>query len=240
MLIGFSTGAFYKTVIGKFSNQAFSLLRKCDTNAIELSCLDVNDLSDLGSIRPNTVSSFKFKSLHAPALEFAYKDEDDTHQVLEHIKSLHHRFSFDCIIFHPDRIENWDVFKKYSALPIAIENMNSKKPAGKTVQQMRNILQKGDFKMLLDLQHCYSNDPTLQLAQDMYEEFKSIIVELHLSGQTNIPGQHTPLYKTKQIQIIKAIPDRNIPLIIESPVEKSDEILQEYEYIRRSIDTPLS
>ena len=62
-------------------------------------------------------------------------------------------------------------------------------------------------------------------------EFKNIIKEIHLSGYETL---HDPLYKTKQVEIIKYCRELNVPIIIESIFEESDGIegvKKEFDYI---------
>ncbi len=88
-----------------------------------------------------------------------------------------------------------------------------------------------DYNMLLDIQHCYSINSDLQLVRDFWEDFQDKIVEIHISGQTDIPGQHMPLFESNQAEIIKSLPQTNIPIICESPLQRSEDIFLERDFI---------
>jgi len=235
MILGISTSVFYKSDIDQFSHRAFDIIRKCSCNAVEISCIDFRNIKRVEKLELELLKGFKYKSLHAPGLNFEYRKNKETTDVLDKISQLYEKFKFDYIILHPDRVENWDVLEKYKHLPIAIENMDSRKETGKSVEQLKPIFKKIDIKMLLDLLHCCSIDTSLNNVRKMYNEFKSRIIEFHISGQGNKPGLHRPLYRNKQDEIINAIPEGNIPIIIESVVMKSEDIIKEVNYIRKKL-----
>ncbi|MEK9130070.1 MAG: hypothetical protein AAB526_01575, partial [Patescibacteria group bacterium] len=67
------------------------------------------------------------------------------------------------------------------------------------------------------------------------KEFKDIIKEIHLSGYEIF---HDPLYRTKQAEIIKYCKKLDVPIIIESTFEKSDDaevVAKEYNYILENL-----
>lgn len=107
--------------------------------------------------------------------------------------------------------------------------MDRDKSIGKTTNSLANILNGKDFKIVLDINHCYTNDKTMKLARKFYKNFKNKIYEIHLSGYISL---HEPLFKTRQIKILKAIPDNKLPIIIESECKSLDEVKKEYHYIK--------
>jgi hypothetical protein len=83
--------------------------------------------------------------------------------------------------------------------------------------------------MVLDLNHCFTNDPSMRLAAEMYAAFGKRISMVHISGFEKL---HEPLSRTKQLEILTAIPDKNLPIIIESGCDNIEEAKKEYEYIK--------
>ena len=69
------------------------------------------------------------------------------------------------------------------------------------------------------------------LAKDFYSKFKDRIAQIHLSGYT---GYHDPIFQTKQEEIIKAIQDFEVPIIIESVLAPED-LEKERQYILKVI-----
>ncbi len=84
--------------------------------------------------------------------------------------------------------------------------------------------------MTLDLQHCFTNDPSGKLARDFQEICKDRIVEYHISGYAQ-PYLHHPLYQTQQEDIIDSLQYPHIPIIIESTMDNVNELEQEIDYI---------
>lgn len=232
MKIGFSTGALHKAPIEQNSNDAVEAIRRAGANALEIGCISVEELDQVEKLDSALVKSFDYLSFHAPAMEFEYQKNESTKRVLDRIVKLKQEFGFENVIFHPDRIVQMEVLDPYSSeFVIVIENMNSNKPAGRSVEEMKQFLDGNNYGMLLDLQHVYSNDLSMKLAGEFYGSFGDRIVEIHISGQTEKPGQHAPLFEWGQEEIVKAIPSKSLPIIIESPVKETGDLKFEFEYV---------
>ncbi len=230
MILGFTLG---RSGTLSFTERIASY-KELGCNAIELSLINAEDKkrwADVRALTPQTIDSFEHVSLHAPAKDFIYAHDDSTRYVLEEIQGLYKKLHFKYAIIHPDRVKDWEVFKDYS-FPIATENMDDRKEVGKTVESLRSILSNTDMSLVLDMNHCYVNDRSLNLAAEIYSAFRDRIAQIHLSGFKEL---HDPLYETKQLDVIKAIPDKNLPIIIESPCPTADVIKAEYEYIKANL-----
>lgn len=175
---------------------------------------------------------FSYHSLHAPVIDFIYRDDEVTHSLLSRIEKLHEKYNFDLIVFHPNIVEDFNIFQKYN-FPLAFENMDSRKTIATDVEGMKKIFALVDAKMVLDLNHCYTVDPSMNLAREFYENFKDRISEIHLSGFETF---HDPLYKTEQLEIIQAIPDKNLPIIIEAGQNSVEDIKNEFNYIIKNLN----
>lgn len=220
MLIGFSTVSLSKTH-KRVSAETFEFFRLLGCNAIEVMCAGDEDLEKLvGEIVPNDLRDFEYMALHAPAIYEA--------KTLKLLKKAQDIFGFKTIVIHPDEVENWEMLKRFS-LPFAIENMDWRREIGKYTESMEEIFKKHDMPMVLDLNHCFTNDPSMKLAEEMREKFAEKIKEIHLSG---FEQEHEPLFKTKQKEILNAIYDENLPIVIESECETVEDAGKEFEYVR--------
>jgi hypothetical protein len=221
MLLGFSTGCLYKTH-ERIAKETFAFFRSLGCNAIELKCQDDEHILKLiNEISRVDLLGFQYISLHAP-ITF-------TVETLELIAKAHEKFHFECIVIHPDEVENWEIFSRFD-LPFAIENMDWTKTIGKYVDSMQAIFQKLDTKMVFDINHCLTNDPSLFLAKEMAEQFEDRITEVHLSG---FESSHELLHITEQLEILQAIPNKNLPIIIEGVCESEEEAKKEFAYIKK-------
>jgi len=227
MLLGFNTCKPHVMSV----EDKIEVFNKLGCKTIEL-FLGIFDYQQyLQKLDPDKLKGFEFVSLHAPTdSEFLYKKNDiKTQQRLEVLEECYKKYKFRFAVIHPEGVEDWEVFTEYS-FPIAVENSDHRKPIGRTVASMKEIFSKVDASMVLDVNHCYVNDNTLALVDEMYNEFKDKIKEIHLSGFETL---HDLLYETKQREIIQSIPDKNLPIIIESPVNSRQEIEKEYNYIKK-------
>jgi len=227
MILGFNT----YTPNNILWRDKINLSKKCGCQAVELSYNSLDRTDWLDKLTLEDFIDFDFISLHAPT-RFLYKNNKETNKLLVKLQNLHKKFNFNIIVLHSDIILDWDVFKKYD-LPIAIENMDNRKESGKTVEDLKEIFERNDIKMVLDINHCYVNDNSLKLVKEMYDNFKDRIVEIHLSG---FEAFHDLLYKTKQIEFIKSLPNKNIPVIIESMIDSIVDIKKEFDYIKKNLN----
>lgn len=228
MILGFSSGCLYKTH-DRIGREIFDIFRSPGCNAIELMFHDLADAPRIAEISKDELAGFEHVSLHAP--KFDDLSEKELEETLDLIEATHQRIGLDYVVIHPDTVSNWKVFSKYS-FPIAVENMDNRKEAYKDVADMEKLFSQVDVKMILDVNHCFSNDPTMKLAYDFIEAFRDRIVGFHLSGFETF---HDPLFKTQQQEIMDAVFDKNLPIIIESGCESVEDVEREYEYIKNKL-----
>ncbi|EKE15705.1 MAG: hypothetical protein ACD_11C00110G0013 [uncultured bacterium] len=229
-MLGFSTGCLYKTLNG-LEKETISIFGGMGCDAIEIMWHNADDdLTKVLEMDDEFWKQFKSISLHIPSLD-AYSDVKIA-SLLETVVQVHNKIHFDMIVLHPYEAMNWDIFRQFD-LPFAIENMDWRKDFGKYTDSLKDIFSKFDVSMVLDLNHCYSNDPSMKLAEELLDVFGDRIKKIHLSG---FGTYHDPLYRTKQEEILKAIPDKNLPIIIESVCDTVEEIKEEFEYVKSYLE----
>ncbi len=231
MVIGFSCGVFHK--MQNNSNERFSeksIDRFCDAgaNAIELMCHTTEHLTHLLLKNHRYIDRFDHISIHAPAV--AYDDDVMSHELLQQIEGLCKTFVINSVVFHPDMVKNWDVLNTYTAIPVAIENMDERKKSFRTHDDVKNLLDKYPFGLVIDLQHCFANDPAMQLARDLHVSFFDRIVGYHISGY-DVESLHVPLFEKKQNVIINELQRKDVPIIIESTFDVYGDADVEMRYI---------
>ncbi|MFH1030494.1 MAG: hypothetical protein V1770_04510 [bacterium] len=232
MSIGFCNGIFYriKNSLGRFSRET---IKRCKIgNAIELHLADEGMVDYLLEHQNTDLSGFSFISIHAPCIE--YKNNNQSKEILEKLNQICLDRKIVNVVFHTDLIIDWDIFNKYRDIPISIENVDERGKNGRFVKDIKPILDKYNFGLTLDLQHCFCNDRTMGLAKEFQEIFKDKIVEYHISGFDE-KLLHYPLFKTRQDEIIKSLKYKDIPIIIESTFDDINEQLEELEYIKDRI-----
>jgi hypothetical protein len=145
-------------------------------------------------------------------------------------------------------VEDWHVLEAYD-LPFAFENMDQRKPSGKSVTDMRGVLGNPKLNMVLDLTHVYTIDKTMGLAREFCAAFADRIVEMHFSGyyvHGSDEQQHYPIHLSQQQELLSAASLLDVPIIIESvwpetvgKIAQDDylvnELRKEYAYIKENI-----
>jgi hypothetical protein len=227
-LLGFSTGALAK---GDF-RRGIELQRRPSVSAIELSALREHELDSLlDSINSLDLSSFEFKSLHAPsALRKLSPGQliDRLMPVVEHGMP---------IVVHPDILG--DDINEWRALGnmLLLENMDSRKPVCRVASELRPFFEAlPSAGFCFDIGHARQIDPTMGVAVEMLLEFSDKVREVHVS-EVNWQCKHKKISTVAAMAfqtVAKWIPP-GAPVIIESVIE-APQIDAEVSVVRRCLD----
>ena len=210
--IGFSTGALAR---GDF-RAALAILCQHDISIIELSALRFEELTPLVTALPSLdLAHFAFVAVHAPS-RFA---RDSEQQVVEQLCLVAERGY--PVIVHPDVIiepERWNVLGNL----LAIENMDKRKPLGRTVSELHEI-----FRLLpaarfcFDIGHARQVDPSMTEASLLLHTFGDRLLEVHMS-EVNTASRHDPISLNAVMAfsaIAGSIPEE-IPIILEPLIDQ--------------------
>lgn len=99
----------------------------------------------------------------------------------------------------------------------------------------KKILDKYNFGITIDLQHCYDNDRSMNLSLNFQNIFKDRIKEYHISWYEK-SRPHLSLFKTKQDIIINSLLYKDKPIIIESCFDKLWDHIKELNYILENLN----
>jgi sugar phosphate isomerase/epimerase len=238
MKLGFSTSSFYR-IPEIDTKRAVAVFRELGCEVIELSASELERIEWLDEVRREDIEDFSFVSVHAPdQLAMEKLSLSEQKKVLDALEHLHKKLNFQAVVFHPDPwLGDFSILKQYD-FPVSIENMDQRHSAGTTVENMRHILDKGDFRIALDLNHCYTHDETMKLAHDFYEAFQGNISHFHLSDFHNFQeGQrHQSFFRMKHNRIFENIPDKNLPVLLEESLSSVEEGKQEIEYLKNFLE----
>lgn len=225
-IIGMSTGVLFRSMAST-SQRIIDIQKALGNGAIELGCVRKQRMFALLDLDAEDIRShFSHLSLHAPT-DLKYRADEETKQILKLIETAHRRFQFDLVVFHPESVEDWSVFDNLS-FPIGVENADWRKDFGRTVEDMAKVFERNDFGFVLDVNHCFSNDRTMELARVFASQFSDRLREVHLSGFT---AYHEPISVTGQEEIMRSVPAGNCPIIIESVCLDENQVRQELSYV---------
>ncbi len=230
MTLGFVSGKMDETFLPRLV-----FFKSLGCNALELHPnLDRLKNIELSAETIRAILSFDYISLHAPAGNFVYDTSPESARILSKIDQWVTNLSLRLVVVHPDRVHDNKVLQNRN-WPLALENMDRRKNDGQTVAQMKTWLDKfPQASMVLDINHAFTLDKSMQLASDLYANFSSRIREIHFSGYTDEEQIHEPITISHCEYLLKYIPDKTLPIIIEIFVNNlSDEVLRkEFETIR--------
>ena len=224
MILGLSTGVLIDSTNLKFE-EIIDFYKQIGCDAIELSP------QHWRSATKESLKDFKYISVHAGA-KFSYDHNDATRQEMKDLEGKHKEIGFQCVVIHPPFMKDWSVLKEYH-LPWVVENMDNTNTMGTTPEEVLEYAKQAGCNVVLDLNHCFTHDPSMQLADKFYEVLGDRIKELHLSGYgaDTDAERHIPLHITKQLQIIKKVKD--LPIIGEPSGGTKESLREEFEYLKK-------
>ena len=210
--LGFSTGSLAPGNV----RRALTMLAPHRTTALELSALRTTELDDILSFLPSyDWSTFRYISFHAPS-RFNGLTEADVIRRIHPV--IQRRWP---IIVHPDALTDWNAWANLGHL-VCIENMDNRKPAGRTVEELLPIFDRlPDARFCFDIGHARQIDPSMKLSHDLVTAFRSRLAQVHLSVVDD-NFAHQPLSAAAMqdfAPLLQALPP-HVAIILETPVDE--------------------
>ncbi len=233
--VGFSTGSLYRTSLSL--SERIALFHSLGAKAIELSFATPNELFQysLSSEDIETIKKFQYVSIHAPFKEVRYRCDQETRNLLGKLNLLRQIIPVSGVVIHPNNIAYFPLLER-SGLPFLIENMDGRKIFGNTPEDFAQFKEDCDFGFVLDVQHAYEHDPTMNLAKELVEVMGDRLKEMHVSGCRN-DEIHFPTYRSENRKAISKILERRIPVpkILEGLVSQPAKttIRREMRYVQK-------
>jgi hypothetical protein len=181
--IGFSTGAL---ALSDF-RLALKELEGQPVNSVELSALRYRELRPLlQAIETLELTSYEYISIHAPS-SF---DVDQEREIIELLSTFVPR---DWpIVLHPNTIHNFEAWRVFGR-QLAIENMDRRKPIGRTLEELNVIFGKlPEARFCFDVGHARQFDTTMTEAYRILRTYSERLCEVHMS-EVNSASRHDPL-----------------------------------------------
>lgn len=230
MRIGLTTGFAFKEIY-PVSEGAFSVCREVSSDLVEINCIGgIEEIDALDFVDYYGLSNFGTITFHAPCIGVRYGQNLQTKEIFSKIEEICRRIKIDVVVFHPDIVDDFLIFNSCS-FPVAFENMDARKSFAKTVDDLEKVFQLvPEAGFVLDANHCFSIDRTMILANEMLARFGERLCEVHVSGF--LFDYHGLIHLSRQDIILEAIPDVDVPIVIESLCHNTKDIKREYEYIR--------
>lgn len=225
-VLGYSTGALG---LSDF-RRALKMMQREPVNAVELSAIRESELIPLiQSLDDLDLSKFEYVSIHAPS-QFPPGSEAWIFQEL--YKQLGRGWPF---VIHPDTLRcdaDWQLLGNQ----LCIENMDQRKPAGRTVRELTALFERfPEASFCFDIGHARQVDTSMVEAYKMLKAFGPRLRQVHVS-EVNSQNKHDPLsfISILDFQEVASLIPASVPVIIESIVS-GDEIRAEINRVRKAL-----
>ena len=235
--LGFSTGCLWKLM--QQYEERIRFYSGISTDALEINLPTVDMLSWYpSSALLRVIQTFKYVSIHAP--KQLYEVGNVTEQVAE-LKELAKLLKAKAIVLHPNETTNLKLVESSLGSLAAFENMDVRQKGYNNVDQMAKVFEIcPSAKLVLDLGHAHTVDPTMQLSADFLEHFGARLAHFHLSFVTQAQGNHHLILSKPDSNIMSFKFPTNIPIIIESvSTTTKEDIKKEYDYIKALLDAKI-
>lgn len=178
------------------------------TYAVELSALSGEELPGLVAyLRAKPQLPFRYASVHAPV-----KNLDEA-TVIPQLSEL--PLWVRTIVTHPDAIAQLGPYRRLGTR-LVLENMDDRKRTGRSADELEPFFEAlPEAGFCLDVAHAWSIDPTMEVAHELLDRFRSRLRQVHLSSLSG--GHHVPL-RTNDEQLFADVLDRcrDVPWILEA------------------------
>ncbi len=211
---GFSTGSLARSDV----KRALGMAAQHATEAVEYPALRAVELEPLvRQLKEEGVGGFKYVAVHAPS-QF---DEADEPRVVNLLSSLLEKVAVR-IVVHPDAIGDYQLWQQFGE-NLCIENMDHRKPLGRTADEVSEIFAKlPQAKLCFDIGHAHEIDRSMSLAYEILRRFGERIAHVHAS-EVSDDCQHGPFTASSRSAFAKVanlIP-RSAPIILETDVPEN-------------------
>jgi hypothetical protein len=180
--------------------------------AVELAALSEPELPALVRYLEGRPSlPFLFTSVHAPSKQRRIPELDLVNMLARLPRWI------DAIVVHPDAIGDAELYRPLGRR-LAIENMDARKPAGQTAEELAPLFAElPDAGLCFDVAHAKSVDPSMAEGGRILDEFGDRLRHVHLSSLDE-NCHHVPLTEDDESLFASLLSRcRDVPWILEAP-----------------------
>jgi hypothetical protein len=194
---------------------ALEVLRQHHVGVVELSALRISELEPLvNDLRNLDLSRFSFVSFHAPS-NFDISVEPVVVNLLRVVTQ-----QGIPVVVHPDAIFDCQLWREFGDR-ILIENMDKRKPIGRTSVEMAEIFARlPEAGFCFDIGHARQVDPTMVESYRLLDQHGFRLRQVHMS-EVNTASHHEPLssYAVQAFQRVAGMIPANTPIILEALID---------------------
>jgi Xylose isomerase-like TIM barrel len=176
--------------------------------AVELSALSGGELPGLiAYLRARPRLPFRYTSVHAPIKNLGEAI------VIPQLGQL--PLWVRTVVTHPDAIAELGPYRRLGTR-LVLENMDDRKRTGRIADELEPFFEGlPEAGFCLDVAHAWSIDPTMEVARELLDRFRSRLRQVHLSSLSG--GHHVPL-RADDEELFADVLDRcrDVPWILEA------------------------
>ena len=247
LLIGPSNGRLYARGIYNIRAQKL-VLQETGANCVEM-CLGSWGTKEADK-RMNLMFdkekfAFNYTSFHIPEFVTSIPSEF----LVRIVKIIIEEHPVNTVLIHPLKVkerypEQYYREMVFMTVPLGIENMDSRKDSGFDITELVDLIDCCKMKLILDVQHAYEHDHTMQYARDLLAALNHVLVHLHVRGETE-KNNHSLVYKATNTTAImdflaELLTKKQVPLILEGEHKNSEELKAEIEFLRKELTPCIS
>ena len=206
--MGTSTGVF-EDLRGSWQ-ELVAAACQVSTYAVELSALSERELPGLTSyLASKPRLPFSYISVHAP-VKGRTLDDAQSARVLSELPAW-----VRSIVTHPDALADVAPYQELGPR-LVLENMDDRKPTGRTADELDVAFDElPEAGFCLDIAHAASIDPTMDVAEELLDRFRSRLRQVHLSSLRE--GHHVPVTGDDEERFAGILERcRDVPWILEA------------------------
>ena len=231
--LGFSTGCFFEYDLPLEEKVKF--ISDLETEAIELGFVAKERLKEEISDKALALArKFKYRSIHAPGRSVTYPSKE-ADWIVKQLLLIAKKIKADTVLFHPDRVKDFDWLNKTFGSLVSFENMDSQKSFGGSIEDLRLVFERSpQAKWVFDLNHLYTLNPSMNQVEAYYKQFKDRLCHYHLSSHDT---WHTLFTLTPKKAILNGVTNFDVPIIHEAGNKAMRELIKgEYDYLLEKLE----
>jgi sugar phosphate isomerase/epimerase len=193
-IVGFSTGCL-KDLRWPLKKK-IEFIQAAGADAVEISFATPGEFfkRNLSIDVLERLKGFAHVSIHAPWKGIVYeKGNLEALKIISDLIDVFAQLPGAHAVMHPNIILPDLAHLDSYRLPLWLENMDGKKVVGIKAEEFAVYREKFHFGFVLDLQHVYEHDPSMNSVDDFLKEMGDLrLKEVHISGQDGV-YHHLPL-----------------------------------------------
>ena len=234
IVIGPSNGWLYaKDIFSLRKHREF--LKKAGANAIEF-CGTEDDRRKESLLSDEEIGELRHVSLHLPD----YKSSKSINDQVSSIRKIVRRRKPRHCLIHPLKIPSdyWEALANRN-IPVVIENMDKREFSGYDLKELEGLLKDFELGFVLDVQHAFEHDPSMNYALDLFKMAGNKLVYLHVSGETE-NNNHALVHQSRNCEAIvnflgTIFFEIQLPIILEGEYSTTEQLSREINFLKSEL-----